>query len=140
MFAAALERFGERIAGELNAAIGAAGDAPAGRMRAAVERLVAFMAENPDEARILIVESSGLGARLQQIRRAIVDSHVRSVEQALLELLPPPSNADVIARCWVGGVYESVFHWLEQPAAQRPPAAEVARAVADFNLRGAGAL
>jgi AcrR family transcriptional regulator len=140
VFAAALETFGERIVGELNAAIGAAGDAPAGRMRAAVERLVAFMAENPDEARILIVESSGLGARLQQIRRTIVDSHVRSVEQALLELLPPPSNADVIARCWVGGVYESVFHWLEQPAAQRPPAAEVARAVADFNLRGAGAL
>jgi AcrR family transcriptional regulator len=140
VFAAALERFGERIAGELNVAIGAAGDAPAERMRAAVERLVLFMAENPDEARILIVESSGLGDRLQQIRRNIVDSHIRAVELALSQLSPAPSSADVIARCWVGAVYESVFHWLEQPAAHRPAAGEVARAVADFNLRGAGAL
>ena len=100
------------------------------------------MAENPDEARILIVEYSGLGGRLQQIRRKIVDSHSRAVEMALSQLRPalPPLNAEIVARCWVGGVYESVFHWLEQPATLRPSAQIVARAVAEFNLRGAGAL
>lgn len=140
VFAAALERFGRRIAEELNAAMSAAGEMPAARMRAAVERLVAFMAENPDEARILIVESSGLSERLQRIRRDIVESHARSVEQALAELRPLHSTHEVVARCWVGAVYEAVFHWLEQPAGERAAAGEVARAVADFNLRGAGAL
>ena len=138
VFGAALERFGERIAEALNAAIAAAGSDPLQQMRAAVERLVLLMAENPDEARILIVESSGLGGRLEQIRRGIVDSHARSVEQALAQLRPAltPLEPTLVARCWVGSVYESVYHWLEQPAAQRPPAETVARAVADFNLRG----
>jgi AcrR family transcriptional regulator len=142
VFAAALEEFGKEIAAALNAAIGAAGEDPAQRMRAAVERLVLFMAENPDEARILIVESSGLSARLQQIRRKIVGSHSRAVETALSQLRSalPPLDAGLVARCWVGSVYESVFHWLEQPAARRPSAEAVARAVAEFNLRGAGVL
>jgi len=142
VFAAALEAFGRRIAEALNAAIAGAGPDPKRHMRAAVERLVLFMAENPDEARILIVESSGLAERLQQIRRKIVDSHARAVETALPRLRPSlsPAEAEAMARCWVGSVYESVFHWLETPAARRPPAASVARAVADFNLRGAGAL
>ena len=137
VFAAALDGFGARIAQALNAAIDAAGEQPAAKMRAAVERLVTFMAENPDEARILIVETSGLGGRLQQIRRRIVDSHANAVEAAL-PLLNPQIDAAVVARCWVGAVYETVFHWLEQPAARRPPAAHVAHAAADFNLRGSG--
>jgi AcrR family transcriptional regulator len=142
VFGAALERFGERIAEALNAAIAAAGGDPLQQMRAAVERLVLFMAENPDEARILIVESSGLGPRLEQIRRGIVDSHARSVEQALPQLRPalPTLEPALVARCWVGSVYESVYHWLEQPAADRLPAETVARTVADFNLRGIGAV
>jgi AcrR family transcriptional regulator len=142
VFAAALEEFSERIAAALNAAIASAEGGLLQRMRAAVERLVLFMAENPDEARILIVESSGLSPRLQKIRRKTVDSHSRAVEMALSQLpsAHPPLDAGLVARCWVGSVYESVFHWLEQPAARRPPAKTVARAVADFNLRGAGAL
>lgn len=137
VFAAALDSFGARIAQALNEAIDAAGDKPAAKMRAAVERLVTFMAEHPDEARILIVETSGLGGRLQQIRRRIVDSHAKAVEAAL-PLLNPDLDAPVVARCWVGSVYEAVFHWLEQPASRRAPAGQIARAVADFNLSGSG--
>ena len=142
VFAAALEEFGKKIAEALNSAIDAAGESQARRMRAAVERLVLFMAENPDEARILIVESSGLSTRLQNIRRMIVDGHSRAVEMALAQLhsAHPPRNPELLARCWVGAVYESVFHWLEQPVARRPPAAMVASTVAEFNLRGSGAL
>lgn len=142
VFRAALERFGERIAEALNIAITTAGENPLEQMRAAVERLVLFMAENPDEARILIVESSGLGARLEEIRRRIVDSHARSVEQALLKVRSgfPPLDPALVARCWVGSVYESVYHWLEKPSARRGPARTVASAVAEFNLRGIGAL
>jgi AcrR family transcriptional regulator len=141
VFAAALERFGERIAEALNAAIAAAGEDRSRQMRAAVERLVLFMAENPDEARILIVESSGLGPRLEQVRRKIVESHTRSVARALAQLRSalPPLDPTLAARCWVGSVYESVYHWLEQPIDGRPAAQRVAGAVAEFNLRGIGA-
>ena len=141
IFAAALESFGQRISETLSSAIAAAGDNPIDQMRAAVERLVVFMAENPDEARILVVESSGLGAGLEQSRRKIVDSHVRSVKQALSQMstVLPPLDAALAARCWVGSLYESVYHWLEQPVGRRPPAENVATAVAEFNLRGIGA-
>ena len=140
VFAAALGRFGERIAEALNAAMDAAGEKPIDQMRAAVERLVLFMAENPDEARILIVESSGLGSRLEQIRRGIVDSHARSVEKALAQLRSTTLDAALVARCWVGSVYESVYHWLQQPIARRQAPKKVASVVAEFNLRGIGAL
>jgi AcrR family transcriptional regulator len=138
VFAAALENFGKRIADALNEAIDTAADKPAAKMRAAVERLVTFMAENPQEARILIVETSGLGDKLQQIRRKIVDGHANAVAAAL-PLLNSRLDAGIVSRCWVGSVYETVFHWLELPAARRGPASRVAAAVADFNLRGSGA-
>jgi TetR/AcrR family transcriptional regulator, fatty acid metabolism regulator protein len=142
VFASALEAFGSKINSALSVAIATAGENPLQHMRTAVERLVLFMAENPDEARILIVESSGLSARLQQIRRRIIDSHARSVEMALSQMRGrlAPIDPVLAARCWVGGVYESVFHWLEQPAAKRPPAQTLASCVADFNLRAIGAL
>ena len=142
VFAAALESFGARIAEALNTAIAQAGPDLLQHMRAAVERLVSFMAENPDEARILIVESSGLSERLQHIRRAIVASHSRSAEMALTQLWTglPRLDPGLAARCWIGSVYESVFHWLELPPAQRPPAESVAKTVAEFNLRAVGAL
>ena len=142
VFAAALERFGERIAEALNAAIALAGENVLQQMRAAVETLVTFLAENPNEARILIVESSGLGPRLEQTRRGIVDSHARSVEKALSQLRTnlPHLDPELVARCWVGSVYESVYHYLEQPPARRPSAKTVASVVAEFNLRGIGAL
>lgn len=140
VFAAALENFGEKISDSLNAAIASAGDAPVQQMRAAVERLVMLLAENPSEARILIVESSGLGPALESVRRTIMDTHARSVEQAIAQLrLAHKSDAALLARCWVGSIYECVYHWLEQPLAKRHSPAVVARAVADFNLRGIGA-
>lgn len=142
VFAAALESFGEEISKTLNAAIADAGASPVQQMRVAVERLVMLLAGNPSEARILIVESSGLGAALESIRRKIIDSHARSVEQAIAKLRPAGQKLEpaLLARCWVGSVYESVYHWLEQPADKRHPPAVIARTVAEFNLRGIGAL
>jgi TetR/AcrR family transcriptional regulator, fatty acid metabolism regulator protein len=138
IFAAALEAVDERIASRLNQAIAAANTADTiGQMRTAVKELVLFLAENPNEARVLIVESSGLGGRLESIRRRIIGSHARSIERALAEL-KSPLDAEVVARCWVGAVYEGVFYWLEQPRERRPDPQTVATTVTDFNLRGIG--
>jgi len=142
IFAAALERFGQRLAAALNQAIAKNGPEVAVQMQTAIEEAFVFLADNPDEARIFIVESSGLEPRLQEIRRAIIDSHARSVENALLaaDLGASPGERKILARCWIGSVYESVHAWFEQPAAKRPDARSVAATVARFNLRGAGAL
>ena len=141
IFAAALAALGERIAAALNQAIAAAGPDSYRQMKAAVHALVAFLAQNPAEARILIVESSGLGGRLEQVRRSVISSHARSVERAIAGLgtssaIPRP---EVAARCWVGALYEAVYHWLEQPPGERLPPERIADAVVQFNLRGIGA-
>jgi AcrR family transcriptional regulator len=141
IFAAVLETIGEEMSSALNQAVATAGPHVLLHMRAAVEALVRFLAEHPAEARILVVESSGLGKRLEKVRREIVASHTRGVEQALraapgqLAQLEPA----VVASCWVGAVYESVYRWLEQPSKERISAERLAQEIAAFNLRGIGA-
>ena len=141
IFAAVLESLGEKISAALNQAFARAGADPLVHMRAAVETLVQFLAEHPEEARVLIIESSGLGKRLEAVRRAIVQSHTRGVEHALIALRDrlPAMDTAVAASCWVGAVYEAVFHWMEQAPADRPPADQLARAIARFDLRAIGA-
>ena len=137
IFSAVLAAVGEQVSGALNTAIATAGDDTVAQMRAAVESFVGFLAGNAAEARILIVESSGLTPRLSKVRRSIMASHCRSVEQALSRL--PRSGPDkylgVIASCWVGAVHESVYQWLEIPKERRIPAEALAGEVARFNLQ-----
>ncbi|HLJ47918.1 MAG TPA: TetR/AcrR family transcriptional regulator [Bryobacteraceae bacterium] len=141
IYAAALQQIGEDISAALNAAIAAAAPGVLRQMRAAVRGLVGFLAEHPEEARILIVESSGLGKHLETVRRQVVGSHTRSVEHALTAAAAQlaPLDTAVAASCWVGAVYEAVFHWLEQPPEQRVPAGHLADTIARFNLRAVGA-
>ncbi len=139
LFAQVLVSVGERLSAELNQAIAEA-DEPIGQMRAAVERLFLFLARSPAEARILLVESSGLGGRLAALQREILSSHARSVERAISSVSARPSPGDpaVLARCWVGAVYEAVRYWHELPAKARRAPDDVASQVAAFNLRGIG--
>jgi AcrR family transcriptional regulator len=141
IFAAVLETISQRISSALNEAIAVAGPQVLLQMGAAVVALVRFLAEHPAEARILIVESSGLGRRLEKVRREIVASHTRSVAQALRAASGqvPELDTPVVASCWVGAVYEGVYRWLDQPSKERLPAEQLAKAIAAFNLRGIGA-
>jgi AcrR family transcriptional regulator len=138
LFAELLESIGERISAELNEAI-ARERTPVDQMRAAVETLFVFLAKHPADARILIIESSGLGGELAALQRGILASHVRSVERAIAELAGSAlGDPTFLARCWVGAVYEAVRYWLEQSPDERRSASEVASEVARFNLRGTG--
>ncbi|NIM48965.1 MAG: TetR family transcriptional regulator [Gemmatimonadales bacterium] len=139
LFVQLLLEIGERVAAQLNEAIAGESE-PLAQMRAAVERLFLFLAANPAEARILILEATTLGGRIASTQGEILASHARSVESALRTLSegPPTGDPAVVAHCWVGAVYHAVRYWLGLPAGKRPPAATVAGEVARFNLRGIG--
>ena len=141
VFAAALESLSQRIALAINEAMAAAGPDVLSHMKAAMRALVHFLAEHPEEARILIVESSGLGKRLESVRRQVIQSHTRSVEQALSALSSrlPPMDPTVAASCWVGAAYEAVCRWLEQSPNVRITPEHLANAITTFNLRAIGA-
>src|SRR5208283_3152822 len=138
VFTRALEVIGEQIATALNEAIAGAGGDTICQMRVAVETFILYLAEHPDEARILIVESSGLTANLAKVRRSIIASHCRSVEQALTSISAslPKLDPKVVASSWVGAVHESVYQWLDSPEEHRISAEALASEISSFNLRG----
>jgi AcrR family transcriptional regulator len=140
IFAAAMKHLGERISAAVSESI-AAEKNPILQMKAAVQGLFMFLTASPTEARILLVESAGLSERLEDIRRELLAIHSRGVENALKALAPelPAMSPPVVARCWVGAVYQAALWWLERTPRSRPPAEVVAREVAGFNLRGIGA-
>jgi AcrR family transcriptional regulator len=136
VFAAVLEALGQKVTEVMDQARASQPDALLG-IRCAVESLFLFLADNPGDARILIVESSGLSPRLERVRRAILRQHAEQVCQTL-ESSPGASSVSapvIAARCLVGAVFESLCSWLEESPNDRQSAVEVARVVADYNFR-----
>jgi AcrR family transcriptional regulator len=141
VFEAVLERIGGEIAEALNHAIGKWPDDVFSQMKGAIDALVTFLSTHPGHARILIVESAGLGERLTRARRRIIDSHTRSVAAALKTVSQQlgPLDPIIAASCWVGAVLEAVFQWCTTSPAERRSVESLSHDVALFNLRAVGA-
>lgn len=134
VFNAVLEELGQKMAEALKEVEVSQSD-PFKSITQRQEALFLYLARNPQEARILIVESAGLSPRLEKTRRAIITEREEYYRQTL-ESAPSlfaVENTSIAARCMVGGVSEALYCWLREDPKKRMPAIEVARAVAQFN-------
>jgi len=129
----------ERL-GELVALIGKGQISDAGALGQIVDQVLAANPKQVEQYRAGKTTVPGfLAGQVMKATRG--QANPGGVKQALRELRGrlPGLEAGVVARCWVGAVYEAIHHWLELPADQRLPARALAAAVAQFNLRGIGA-
>lgn len=136
VFNAALEELGRAIAQVLDELKQSQPD-PLKRIAQGAEAVFLFLARNPEQARILLVESSGLSPRLEKTRRSIIRQQVDELRH-MLESVPSlfaVENTMIAARCIAGATFEAAYSWLEENPRIRLPAAEVARAVARFNTQ-----
>jgi len=136
VFNAALEELGRAVAQVLDQLKESQPD-PLKRIAQGAEALFLFLAKNPRQARILLVESSGLGPRLDKTRRSIIHRQVQELTQ-MLESVPSlfaVENTEIAARCIAGATFEAACSWLEEDPKIRLPASDVARAVARFNTQ-----
>ena len=139
VFIAVLNAVEHDLSASLNDAQNSAGNDVASRMRAAVEALVKYLATHPADARILLLDAPALSGEIHTAWRSVVESHTRSVENAIRALSPPAVvDFSTAATCWVGSVTEAVLRWLERPETERPSCDALARAIVTFNSKGIG--
>lgn len=136
VFNAALEELGQAIAALMNQVEEAQPD-HLKQFSDSMEALFLYFAQNPEQARILVVESSGLSPQLEETRRAILRQQADDVQRTLQSApdLFDVEDITIAARCVVGATYEALYCWLEEDAKTRMSAADVARAVAHFTIQ-----
>jgi AcrR family transcriptional regulator len=136
VFSAALEELGQAVLGMM-AQVRASEPDPLKRISLVLEELFLHFARNPEQARILIVESSGLSPRLELTRREILRQATEEVRRAFegessaFEV----ENSLIAAQCTVGATFEALCCWLEEDPEMRVPATDIARSVARFTAR-----
>jgi len=108
----------------------AADEAPGERVRAGVEALLGFCAEDPDAARICIVEALSVGPAARARRNETTTRLAELFEQPLRELRPSERIARVSALALVGGFHELVFDPVDRRAPRELPSLDTVAAIA----------
>jgi AcrR family transcriptional regulator len=100
---------------------------PAQRLDAALEALLGFLAEEPDIARLCVVEVLAAGPAGRERRAATMDRFAAMMESFLAEARPDRDLGPIAARALVGGAEEVIFGAIERNETNLPTlASEIA--------------
>lgn len=100
---------------------------PAQRLDAALDALLGFLAEEPDIARLCVVEVLAAGPSGRQRRAATMDRFAAMMESFLAEARPDRDLGPIAARALVGGAEEVIFGAIERGESDLPAlASEIA--------------
>ena len=122
--AAAAEMLG-RVGGAM-----AADEPPAERVRMGMDALLRFCAEDPDAARVCVVEALSVGPAARARRQETTTRLAELFEDPLRELRPSERIARVSALALVGGFHELAFDAIDRRAVDELPSVEAVVAVA----------
>jgi AcrR family transcriptional regulator len=87
---------------------------PAQRLDAALDALLGFLAEEPDVARLCVVEVLAAGPAGRERRAATMDRFAAMMESFLAEARPDRDLGPIAARALVGGAEEVIFGAIER--------------------------
>lgn len=87
---------------------------PAQRLDAALDALLGFLAEEPDVARMCVVEVLAAGPAGRERRAATMDRFAAMMESFLAEARPDRDLGPIAARALVGGAEEVIFGAIER--------------------------
>lgn len=105
---------------------------PAQRLDAALDALLGFFAEEPDIARLCVVEVLAAGPVGRGRRAATMDRFAAMMESFLAEARPDRDLGPIAARALVGGAEEVIFGAIERSDTNLPA---LASEIADTQLK-----
>lgn len=105
---------------------------PAQRLEAALDALLGFLAEEPEIARLCVVEVLAAGPAGRERRAATMDRFAAMMESFLAEARPDRDLGPIAARALVGGAEEVIFGAIERGETDLPA---LATEIADTQLK-----
>lgn len=105
---------------------------PQQRLGAALDALLDFLAEEPDAARMCVVEVLAAGPAGRERRAATMDRLAAMMETFLAEASPDRDLGPIAARALVGGAEEVVYSAIER---NEPDLRALAQEIADTQLK-----
>lgn len=115
IFLAVMDQAGELLLSKIQRAIATHED-PIAKVDAALQAMIEAFTEHRALARILLVETSGLGKIYDQKVFAIHQKFASLIRQhldhAVDRRLIPPTDTELVAYLWIGAALELVVRWL----------------------------
>jgi AcrR family transcriptional regulator len=102
------------------------------RLGAALDALLDFLAEEPDVARMCVVEVLAAGPAGRERRAATMDRFAAMMEAFLAEASPRRDLGPIAARALIGGAEEAIFAAVER---NEPDLSALSAEIADTQLK-----
>ncbi len=96
-----------------------------GKVQAALESCLATFGRYRRQAKVLLVQASGLGNTFEQKRLAVNDRFANLIAGYLAEAVEvgeiAPLDTEVVAHAWMGAIYSLVIRWVYtgEPSSER---------------------